>query len=314
MGAGEEVEEAMEAHLYPGSDSIELTGEKASLVNLSAPLAAAESRWPHTPIHYVNVSNPGDSSAVLRFMPKSSGVSRGSEAMAFNGVTGALMSDPPTMPASAVFSDAMMALHEGHFANIWLRWLYFVSGLVGAAMIATGLVLWAKKRRQRLGKRGTAGFGLVLIERSNLGIVVGLPLGVVAYFWANRVLPVDMVGRGEWEMHCLFLVWLASFFHAGLRDLACAWREQVGLLAALSISLPLLNAVTTDVHLVATLREGDWVRAGFDLTAIAFGVALVAVWRVLPGSSSAAVSRRTRRTLRKEADNLAAAANEKVNV
>jgi len=43
----------------------------------------------------------------------------------------------------------MLGLHEGLFAGPLLRALYVLSGLLGAAMIATGLVLWSVKRRQR---------------------------------------------------------------------------------------------------------------------------------------------------------------------
>ncbi len=42
-------------------------------------------------------------------------------------------------------------------------------------------------------------------------------------------------------------------------------------------ALPLLNAITTDRHLVHSLRAGDWVMGGFDLSALALGLAF-ALW------------------------------------
>ena len=42
-----------------------------------------------------------------------------------------------------------------------------------------------------------------------------------------------------------------------------------------------MNAVTTDTHLGVSLSQGDWVRAGFDITALVFGVAMCLVWRRL---------------------------------
>jgi len=46
------------------------------------------------------------------------------------------------------------------------RWLSFLSGLTGTAMIATGLVVWVVKRRQRVEKQGgTPYFGCTWSER-----------------------------------------------------------------------------------------------------------------------------------------------------
>lgn len=164
-----------------------------------------------------------------------------------------------------------------------------------ACYCASGLLLWAKKRRSRLKPKTAAPRSLIFIERSNLGIIVGLPLGVAAYFWANRLLPTALEARAEWEMHILFLTWALSFAHAGARDLKRAWREQVGLLAGLFLLLPLLNAITSEAHLGVSLRQGDWTRASFDAFALAFGAALCLVWQRLtppapraPGAISSA--------------------------
>ena len=32
-------------------------------------------------------------------------------------------------------------------------------------------------------------------------------LAVAAYFWANRLFPVEMAGHVAWELHTLFAVW-----------------------------------------------------------------------------------------------------------
>lgn len=281
MGVDQEAQDEMYAHLYPGRERPEPTGVEAPIVDISGPLAAAQARWPNSQIRFMDIFHPGDEAATLRVGKTVESVTRRASILQFSAVTGELLAEPPAMPPDAVFADSVLAMHEGRFANYYLRWLYFLSGLLGAAMIATGLLLWAKKRRTRLGENTAAPRSLIFIERTNLGIIVGLPLGVAAYFWANRLLPVGLEARAEWELHCLFLVWVLSFAHAGARELARAWREQVGLLAALFLLLPLLNAVTTDTHLGVSLSQGDWVRAGFDITALVFGVAMCLVWRRL---------------------------------
>jgi len=164
----------------------------------------------------------------------------------------------------------MAALHFGWFANAGLRWLYVVCGLLGCAMIATGLVLWTVKRRT---KHDGAFAGLRLVEVLNVGTLAGLPLGVAAFFWANRLLPVEMAARAEWEQHLLFLGWGWAWIYALLRPLKAAWLELLALAAAAYALLPLVNALTTERHLGVTLPAGDWVLAGFDLTMLGLGAA-----------------------------------------
>ena len=282
MGSDEAARnEMMAAHLRPGFERSEPSGVAAPMIDIGTVLAVARVRWPDNDIRFVNVEHPGDRTAQLTIGKTMDSLTRRGSNLRFDAVTGELLDALPPMPADVVFADVMLAMHEGRFANYGLRWLYFLSGLLGAAMVATGLLLWAKKRRTRLQQKTAAPRSLIFVERSNLGIIVGLPLGIAAYFWVNRLLPAGLENRAEWEMHSLFIVWALSFAHAGARELKRAWREQVGLLAALFLLLPLLNAITSEAHLGVSLRQGDWVRASFDGFAFAFGAALCLVWRRL---------------------------------
>src|SRR5690606_40728223 len=83
-------------------------------------------------------------------------------------------------PGPTAVNDALLGLHEGLFATPVLRWLYFAAGLIGTAMIATGLVLWTAKRRTA--NAGRAHVGLALVERLNVGPIIGLPVAIAAYF------------------------------------------------------------------------------------------------------------------------------------
>ncbi|MDH1703151.1 PepSY-associated TM helix domain-containing protein [Comamonas terrigena] len=160
-------------------------------------------------------------------------------------------------------------LHEGLFAGFWGRWLYFAAGLLGCAMIATGLVLWTVKRRKHhlgSGREDAEDFGLRLVERLNVATIAGLPLAVAAYFWANRLLPVDMGERAAWEFHSLFAAWLGALFFAWARPLARAWVELLWGCCLAYALVPVVNALTTHRHLLRSVPEGDWAFAGFDLT------------------------------------------------
>ena len=133
-------------------------------------------------------------------------------------------------------------------------------------MIGAGLILWTVKRRDR------GGAGVRLVEGLNLGTIIGLPIAISAYFWANRLIPVGIEDRAAWEAHAMFIVWALMLLHAFLRPGRRGWAEQLGIAAAAFGLLPLLNLLTTDKHLGITLPAGVWELAGFDLTMLAIGL------------------------------------------
>ena len=104
--------------------------------------------------------------------------------------------------------------------------------------------------------------------------MAGLFIAVAAFFWANRLLPADLPGRQLWEVRAFFSAWGLSLVYAFLFQR----RKWLDLLAAAAASLalvPVINALTTQRHLAASL-PGDWVMAGFDLTCLAG--ALLLAW------------------------------------
>jgi uncharacterized iron-regulated membrane protein len=261
------------------------------LANVSAPLApiapmlaAAEAAWGPRSVGSVSIMYPGNANAKIRIDRSDvhAGLSRRSnDALLFAGSTGAPLPLPKEEKMAAqAFSQAMFALHEGHFATPVLRWIYFLTGALGAAMVATGMVLWTTKRRQQLKTGEPAEFGLRFVERLNVGTIVGLLIAIAIYFWANRLLPIGLADRAAWEMNTLFIAWGACLIHSALRPSSRAWFEQLSLAALLYTLLPILNAITTDKHLLSTLRAGDWVLASFDMTSLALGMLFTtAAWK-----------------------------------
>jgi len=210
------------------------------------------------------------------------------DVLRFHAVTGESI-EPDADPNNTVkVNEVLRGLHEGLFAGPVLRWLYFISGLLGCAMIATGLLLWTSKRRKKTGAVLSGGLGLRLVEALNIGTVAGLSAGVAFYFWANRLLPLDMAERAAWEVNVLFLVWGEAIIYAFFRDIRKAWPEMLWLAAFAYAFVPVLNALTSDKHLGVTIAAGDWVLAGFDLVMLALGAVFAltafkvkAYWRQL---------------------------------
>jgi uncharacterized iron-regulated membrane protein len=258
-------------------DRLARSGTPAPLTPFGPVLQQAEHRLGMTPIQGINIYNPGDANARIVISSNTQTPSRGRIELAFNGVTGDLLRVTDSHSAPVATWQTLLGLHEGLFAGPVLRWLYFLSGLMGTAMIGAGLLLWTTKRRAKIGDT----FGFRLVECLNIGTIAGLPVAIAAYFWANRLIPAGFEARAAWEAHVMFMTWALLLLHPVFRPTARAWIEQLWLAAAAFGLLPLLNALTTERHLGVTLPRSDWELAGFDLVMLAFGVAFAVVARYL---------------------------------
>ncbi|MEN4921894.1 PepSY-associated TM helix domain-containing protein [Achromobacter spanius] len=248
--------------------------QPAPLVAIAPLVEQAQQHWQGR-VGRVTVNNPGDAGATITLVRDAAdGVSFGRLApyMRFNGVTGALQEGEDELSATVMTAGAITGLHLGLFAEPLLRWLYFLVSLAGTAMVATGLVLWIAKRRQKA-RPGDAreAFSLRLVDGLNAGTIAGVVFGVAAVFLANRLLPADMPGRQVWEVRSFFSAWGLSLVYAFLFQRR-KWQDLLSI-AALALALvPVVNAFTTQRHLGVSLPQGDWVMAGFDLTCLASAV------------------------------------------
>lgn len=273
------------ADVFDPPGQVEATNEPAPLVPLTGLIAKAEDQWGKGRIRNIDIRHPGDRNArVIIHENIEESLASTAGLMVFNGVSGELLRMVPKEPSAAKGArDLFIGLHEGLFAGPVLRWLYFFSGLLGTGMIATGLLLWAVKRRQRAERAaGTENRGLRLVEKLNVGTIVGLPIGIAAYFWANRLLPIGIEGRADWEINALFITWAAMLLYGTLRPTKRAWIEQLSLATIAFALLPLINALTTNSHLGQSLRGGDLVMVGFDLAMLFIGAAFAGItWRLI---------------------------------
>ena len=262
------------------------TAEPVALAPIAPMLQAAQAQWPHHGVGSITVQNPHTPRATveLREAGGDSLLNRGvGQRMAFDGVTGATkQATAPREPSTATaVMNSMVSVHLGRFADPAVRWLLFLSGVVGTLMAASGMVLWVVKRLPERRKLGYTPNGHRLVEVLNVAAIGGLSVAVAGYFWANRLVPVGIAQRSEAEIHTFFGLWLACLVHAALRSPAKAWLEQMALAALGFGLLPLLNAATGGAGLWHTLPQAQWSVAGFDLMMLALAAVHGAVARKL---------------------------------
>lgn len=266
--------------VFASSPEREASGMPAATVPLAQMVAAAGREWRGAVPSYVGIDNPGDAAATASlFARREDWKNDRLDTLYLDGASGRVLPSTRAAPGGATATHRVMVdLHTAWFAGYGLRWLYFLSGLGGTAMAATGLCLWCVKRRAKLPDPARPHFGFRLVERLNIGFIAGAPLGIAAYFIANRLLPQAMAHRADWEVNALFIAWGGSLVWAFSRLAKRAWVETLAACAALFAAVPLLNQMTTARGLLQSLPSADWTFAAFDLAmlALAAGFAFTA--------------------------------------
>jgi uncharacterized iron-regulated membrane protein len=259
------------------------SGRPAMLADPAAVLAQAVYHWNGALATRLTVQRPNDAAA--RYLVQrndSDKLSNERQSMAFDAVTGTLQGHSgDTPPAAAQTRSTLVGLHLGRFADPLLRALLFGSGLGACALMATGMLLWTVKARQR--RRPPA--GLRLAESMNIATIAALPAAMAAYFWLNRLLPLAMARRPAAEIDGFFIAWGVLALAALAWPARAMWMAQLLLGAALFAALPVLNLLTTPAPAHAALLDiGTGLVAATDAGLLLCGVLLGwAGWRLRPG-------------------------------
>ncbi|WP_395334827.1 PepSY-associated TM helix domain-containing protein [Novosphingobium sp. BL-8H] len=255
----------------------------------------AESIWHGPSVRHLTVSDPGTRDARVELSPFRDRLGSVRSALVFRVAGGELLSPLPSRGPAVATHAMMIDLHTGLFAGWMLRWLYILSGIGGTVMVASSLVLWTVKRRAKLPDPALPYFGLRLVERLNIGVIAGAPAGIAVYFLANRVLPIAMTNRADWEINSLFIAWGGVFVWTLARPVKQAWMEALAACAALYALVPLVNALTTARGLIPSLIARDWVFVCFDgvMLAMAAACAFMA-WKVATHKPKAGPRRKAR--------------------
>jgi len=280
---------------YPSPQLPPAAHAAGTLAPLAGRLDQADAQWGRGVATSLEVRNPADANARVLVKPQETvSIAFPENMLVFDGMTGRLLQDfRPAHHAPGTTDHVMKGLHKGLFAHWSLRLLLIFMGLGGTAMIATGLLLWANARRTRLlAAQRPVHFGIWLVDRLNAGAIIGMPIAIAAYFWANRLLPVTMPMRAAWEVHAMYLTMAAMFAYPMWRPVERARVEMLWLCAAAYGLLPVLNALTTGRGLGHSLPQHDWLMAGFDLAALACGLAAAACAVKVRRSQAQAAPRR----------------------
>ena len=241
------------------------------------------------PAHMLLILSPGKPAMTLQVIGRSDAAYPSptlftpQASVLFEAATGRVLQlqqpKPDTLSAGDQGYGVIKSLHFADFGGWGMKWLYFISGLLGMSMMATGTLLFSLKRRIKSQREFGAATVLMYrcIEALNVSCIAGIGIACSAYFYANRLLPIELHERATWEIRSFLLVWLASLIHALCRPSGRAWIEQLSAAALLCVFLPLLNRLTTGQDISRYLAVGDWQRASVEGVSVALGLLLAGV-------------------------------------
>ncbi len=266
-----------------GNVSREPAGQSAPLASLDDMALRATRAWGGDAAGSVTVWNPGDANAYASFYRAyANRVTMNSDMIVFDGPSGDLLGGPNRHGPIMTTQRFLSGMHFIQFRHWTLRWLYFLSGLAGCTLIATGFLFWIQSRTKRHAKEGVR--GMALVKGLSVGATSGIILATAAFLTANRVLPNEAIvfdmPRAHAEVWIFCVAWIATFAHAWLRP-AAAWREQAFGIALLCLAAVAFNWSSTGATIASSLVEGQSGVAGVDLVMILFaGAAAYAGWRL----------------------------------
>lgn len=270
-----------QAEAYGAEPGGEATGRARPLTPIAPIVRAASGEWGGALPTTVVVRHPNDAAATIQVARSGKDtLSARHGSVFFSGVNGSRLSATPPPGPAIQATSVMLGLHMGWFAGPFLRTVYFLLGLARAAMVGTGLVLWTAKRRRT---DGETFLGLRLAERLNIAAIACLPAGMAAFLLANRILPASLADRATVEVSTMFWAWFGLAALACLRPLRRAWKETLSVAAATFALIPLVDALTTNCGLFASLHSGDTLFIVFDGVMLAIA-ALLAFTAVRVGS------------------------------
>ena len=227
------------------------------------------------PVDWASIHHPADASALITFgTDHARRVAWDMQQVHYDAGSGDFVRQ--STPATAGYDTYAFlgGLHMAQFGGAPLRWLYFVLGLAGCVMLASGMQVWVHKREQRVAAAGAlSGYGLV--RALNVGVVGGLPLACAAMLVANRLLPAGLADRAGAEVTVFWAAWIAAAAWGAVRDRrGRGWRDLFAATAAAMLAIPVANLLTApQSHLPATIARGEWALAAVDLSALGFALA-----------------------------------------
>lgn len=239
----------------------------SNMISTEDLLTRIKQQWGDQSLATFEVKNPNTDQAVITIKQlEDRSITLNQPQIVFDG-TGKILSNTRNNSAIATLNAGVYGLHMATFAQPFLRFAFFCSGVLGCLMIASGLLLWSLKRQIQY-KSPKFHFGYYLVDRLNIASFIGLPIAMLSYFLVNRLISSHSADLNH-EIYTFFSVWMLSFVLALFTPKQYLWKSQIVIFALLAFSLPLYNLFYLLNHDLIANLESYWLFLRVDLFFVA---------------------------------------------
>lgn len=261
--------------------SVTPSGEQASpITNFDHIASQLQRMWPESgAISRISYQFPNDSNGrIVVTRQHSLSLSNKSESVAFEPQSGELVEELAPEGFARMFRRIFYGLHEAKFASPTLRALLFFMGVASTFLIASGLIMWLNKRLEKVKQRH---LGHAIVERLNVSTIMGITLAIAGYFYANRLIPLDIAQRSATEVNVFFLTWLIAAIYSILRPIQKAWSELLLLAAVTYCALPLLDVALNSQWILDAIKHRNGIYLSVEISFVITGIICFMFYRFI---------------------------------
>ncbi|NAR53420.1 PepSY domain-containing protein [Acinetobacter haemolyticus] len=246
-------------------------------VTVAELLKQVRQQWGDQALATIEAKNPNTDQAIITFKQlEDRSITLDQAQISFNH-TGKILTNTRNNSPIATLNFGVYSLHMATFAQPILRLAFFLSGILGCLMIASGLLLWSLKR-QIQNKSNQFHFGYYLVDRLNIATFIGLPIAMLSYLFANRFVHISG-NMPNYEIYTFFSVWLFSFILALFTKKQYLWKSQIAVFGILAISLPIYDFIYLIQNQLISDFNSYWLFLRIDLFFIFFALFALFIYR-----------------------------------
>ena len=250
---------------------------KANMRSVGTLLEQVKQQWGDQALASIDVKNPNTDQAIITFKQlEDRSITLNQAEITFDG-TGKILGNTRNNSAVATLYSGVYGLHMATFAQPALRFAFFCSGILGCLMIASGLLLWSLKR-QIQNKSNQFNAGYYLVDRLNVATFVGLPIAMLSYLLANRLVHIAEA-TPNYEIYTFFTVWGLSLIIALFTQKQYVWKSQIVVFGLLALAIPLYDLIYLINHQLIPDMKSYWIFLRVDLFLMVCAIFAVFIFR-----------------------------------
>ncbi len=242
--------------------------DKAKMMNSIQMQNLVQNNMGNIPINIITIKDQNTSQAIATFNAlEDRTITQNVAQTTFNATSGEILPSTKNQSAVAKLSAGVYGIHMMTFAQPFLRIALFFSGILGCAMIASGLLLWSLKRQIQKSKK-QFNLGYYLVDRLNMTALLGLSISILGFLSTYRI--NSIFNLNITESFLFFSTWSLCLFISLFVPKQYLWKSFLKAFIAFGFFLIILDLVYLSHYLIITPYFNYWKILRLDLFVLIF--------------------------------------------